>query len=128
MNTSFFVCMCAFAFVFLPDGCSTVAHATGDMPADIEKTFDYGTLIEHTVSVQKGIHRVSLRLSQRREAEGSTIIAGAHLTFYPGTEPGVPLLTVPIFEALLADMMNALYGRFGNTLKLEYLGPPGTWA
>jgi len=49
-------------------------------------------------------------------------IGSAHLTFYPGTEPGTPLLTAPIFESLLADMMNALYGRFGTDLRLESLG------
>ena len=122
MNVSFFVSLFALAFVFLTDACGHPAYAATDMPAEIEKTFDYGTLIEHTVSIQKGIHRVSLRLSQRREAEGSVRIGSAHLTFYPGTEPGTPLLTVPIFESLLADMMNALYGRFGTDLRLESLG------
>lgn len=98
------------------------AHCTSDLPTPIEKTFDYGTLIEHTVSAQKGPHRVAMRLSQRRETEGSLTIASARLRFYQKTEAGVPLLTVPIFEALLADMMNALYGRFGTDLKLESLG------
>ena len=83
MNVSFFVSLFALAFVFLPDACGRVAHSATDMPAEIEKTFDYGTLIEHTVSIQKGIHRVSLRLSQRREAEGSVRIGSAHLTFSP---------------------------------------------
>jgi len=122
MNVSFFVSLFALALIFLPDVDSPVAHATTDMPAEIEKTFDFGTLIEHTVSVQKGIHRVSLRLSQRRETEGSENIVGAHLTFYPDTEPSAPLLTLPVFESLLADMMNALYGRLGEDLKLESLG------
>jgi hypothetical protein len=122
MNVSFFISLLALALVYLPDPCSPVAHAATDMPAEIEKTFDFGTLIEHTVSVQRGAHRVSLRLSQRRETEGSVSIVGAHLTFYPDTEPSTPLLTVPIFESLLADMMNALYGRFGADLKLDSLG------
>ena len=106
-------------------GLSPAAHCTGDLTTQIEKTFDYGTLIEHTISAQRGPHRVSLRLRQRREAEGSMTIASAQLTFYQEAKAGAPLLTVPIFEALLADMMNALYGRFGNNLKLEYLGAAG---
>lgn len=122
MNVSFCISLLALALVFLPDPCNRPSHAATDMPAEIEKTFDFGTLIEHTVSVQKGTHRGSLRLSQRREAEGSVSIVGAHLTFYPDTGPNTPLLTVPIFESLLADMMNALYGKFGTDLKLDSLG------
>ncbi len=125
MNVSWFVSQFALALVFLSGACGPVAHAATDMPAEIEKTFDFGTLIEHTVSVQKGTHRVSLRLSQQRETEGSTSIVSAHLTFYPGIEPGMPLLSVPNFESLLADMMNALDGRFGPDLKLESLNAGG---
>jgi len=125
MNVSFFVSLFALALVFLSDAHSPVAHATADMPAEIEKTFDFGTLIEHTVSVQKGTHRVSLRLSQRRETEGSMSIVSAHLTFFPGIEPGTPLLSVPLFESLLANMMNALDGRFGPDLNLESLSAGG---
>ncbi len=122
MNVNIIVSLVTLALVFLPDFSGTAAHAASDLPAEIEKTFDYGTLIEHTVSVQKNSHRVSMRLSQRRESEGSVSIASAHLTFYPGTEAESPLLSVPIFESLLADMINALYGRFGTDLKLESLG------
>ncbi|WP_372678495.1 hypothetical protein [Desulfosarcina sp.] len=122
MNVDFFISLLAFALVCLTNPCSPVAHAAPDLPAEIEKTFDLGTLIEHTVSVQRGAHRVSLRLSQRRASEDSVSIVGAHLAFYPNTEPGTPLLTVPIFESLLAEMMNALYGRFGADLKLDSLG------
>jgi hypothetical protein len=121
MNVRFFVSLFALAWVCLPAPCSSDAHAATDMPAEIEKTFDFGTLIEHTVSVQKGVHRVSLRLSQRRETEGSASIVAAHLAFTPDTEPGTPLLTVPLFESLLTDMINALYGRFGADLKLDGL-------
>ncbi|BBO70822.1 hypothetical protein DSCA_47520 [Desulfosarcina alkanivorans] len=109
-----------FLFPAQPNG--PAALASTDMPAEIEKTFDSGTLIEHTVSVKKGFRRVSLRLSQRREAEGSVCILSAHLTFHPGTVVGKPLLTTPMFESLLADMINALYGRLGPDLKLESLG------
>lgn len=122
MNISLIASLLSSIFLFLALPCHPAAHAATDMPAEIEKTFDFGTLIEHTVSVQKGIHRVSMQLSQRREAEGSVSILSAHLTFHPGTEMGKPLLTIPIFESLLADMMNALYGRFGPELKLKSLG------
>jgi hypothetical protein len=122
MNNSFITSLFPFIFLILTLPFYPAAHAATDMPAEIEKTFDFGTRIEHTVSVQKGFHRVSMQLSQRREAEGSVRILSAHLTFHPGTEVGKPLLTVPIFESLLADMMNALYGRFGPELKLESLG------
>ncbi len=122
-----FISLLALALVHLPDPCNPVAHAATDMPAEIEKTFDFGTLIEHTVSAQKRAHRVSLRLSQRRENEGSMRIVGAHLAFYPDTGPGTPLMTVPIFESLLADIMNAIYGRFGADLKLDSLGAGSFW-
>ena len=122
MNVRLIAFLFALSFPFLPLLGNSAAHATAGMPAEIEKTFDYGTLIEYNVSVEKGIHRVSMRLSQRREVEGSVSIVSAHLTFHPGTEMGKPLLTVPIFESLLADMMNALFGRFGSDLKLESLG------
>lgn len=122
MNVCFFISLFALALVYLPGQCRPVAHAAADMPVAIKKTFDVGTLIEHTVSVQKGAHQVSLRLSQRRETEGSVSIVGAHLAFYPDTEPDTPLLTVPMFETLLTDMMNALYSRFGADIKLDSLG------
>jgi hypothetical protein len=122
MNICFIASLFSFIFLFPVLPFHPAAHATTDMPAEIEKTFDYGTLIEHTVSVQRGFHQVSMRLSQRRQAEGSVTILSAHLTFHPGTEKGKPLLTVPLFESLLADMMQALYGQFGTDLKLESLG------
>ena len=55
MQARFFVSLFAFALVFLPVPVARVAHAATDMPAEIEKTFDFGTPIEHTVSTQKGI-------------------------------------------------------------------------
>ncbi|MBC2711390.1 MAG: hypothetical protein HGJ94_10465 [Desulfosarcina sp.] len=116
-----FATIAIFCFILVL-GVSPAAHCISDIPTQIEKTFDYGTLIEHTISAQNGPHRVAMRLSQRREAEGSVTIASAHLTFYHETEAGMPLLTVPIFEALLADMINALYGKFGIDLKLKSLG------
>ena len=125
MNIRLIASLFLLVFLFLPLPFRSAALAATDMPAEIEKTFDYGTLIEHTVTVQKGVHRVSMRLSQRREAAGSVSILSAHLTFDPGTDKGKPLLTLPIFESLLADMMNALYGRFGPDLKLESLSAGG---
>jgi hypothetical protein len=125
MNIRLIASLFALVFLFWPFAYRSAAMAATDIPAQIEKTFDYGTLIEHTVSVQKGLHRVSMRLSQRREAAGSVCILSAHLTFHPDTDTGKPLLTVPIFESMLADMMNALFGRFGPDLKLESLGAGG---
>lgn len=125
MNIRSIASLFSLVFLILTVPYRLAALAATDMPAKIEKTFDYGTLIEHTVSVQKGFHRVSMRLSQRREAAGSVSILSAHLTFHPDTDAGKPLLTLPIFESLLADMMNALYGRLGPDLKLESLGAGG---
>lgn len=119
MKNRLFAALAAFYWTLL--GLSPALHCTSDLPTQIEKTFDFGTLVEHTISAQKGSHRVVMRLSQRREAENSMTIASAHLTFHQETEAEVPLLTVPIFEVLLADMMNALYGRLGTDLKLESL-------
>jgi hypothetical protein len=39
MQARFFVSLIALALVFLPDPVSRVAHATTDMPAEIEKLF-----------------------------------------------------------------------------------------
>lgn len=103
----------------------STAHASGDLPPQIEKTFDYGTLVEHTVGIQRGIYRISMRLSQRRAAEGSPSMVAAHLTFYPDSAPGAPPLTAPVFESLLTDMLNALNARFGNDLKLTSLSAGG---
>ncbi len=99
--------------------------AAGDSPPAIEKTFDVGTTVEHTVTMRKGIHRIALRLSQHRTTAGAPAIASAHLDVIPDTSPGSPLLTAPVFEALLTDMMNALHARLGADLKLTSLGAGG---
>lgn len=125
LNPSVAAFFLTIALVGLSDPCSPIAHASGNQPVEIKKTFDYGTLIEHTVSVQQGDHRASMRLSQRRQTAGSVVIDSAHLTFYPGTPAEMPQLTAPVVENLLADMMNALYGRLGNDLKLRGLGTDG---
>lgn len=99
--------------------------ATGGIPAKIEKTFDFGTLIEHTVTVEYGPYRATLRLSQRRASEGSSTILDAHLNYSSATTNDTPQMTVSVFESLLADMMNAIYGQFGTDLKLNSLVAAG---
>lgn len=125
LNLSFIFFYLSIALAGLSDPDSRVAHATGSLPVEIEKTFDYGTLIEHTVSIQQGNHRASMRLSQRRKTAESVGVTSAHLTFYPGTPTERSQLTTAIFKNLLADMMNALYGRLGDDLKLKSLGTSG---
>jgi hypothetical protein len=55
MNNSFITSLFPFIFLILTLPFYPRAHAATDMPAEIEKTFDFGTRIEHTVAVQKGI-------------------------------------------------------------------------
>ena len=99
--------------------------ATGGIPAKIEKTFDFSTLIEHTVTAERGPYRATLRLSQRRASEGSSTIVDAHLTYASAAADDAPLMTASVFEFLLADMMNAIYGQFGTDLKLNSLVAAG---
>lgn len=92
---AFFLTM---ALVGFSDPCNPIDLATSNLPVAIEKTFDIGTLIGHTVSVQQGDHRASMRVSQRRKTAGSLAIASAHLTFYPGTPVEMPILTAAVFR------------------------------
>lgn len=116
---------CMAAISLLLPALSPTAHATGDMPIKIEKTFDFGPLIEHTVTVERGLYRVSMRLIRRRESKDSLNRFGAHLTYEFATTPGTPPMTAPIFKSLLADMMEAFYGKLGTDLHLDSLSANG---
>ena len=58
-------------------------------PVQIEKNFDQGTLITHTLKLVQPPHIVSLHVSQRRAAEGSDDIQQTYLRFrYETPEEG----------------------------------------
>ena len=113
----------AASVLFLAD--SRDAHASeGSTPA-IEKTFDHATLIEHTISVNRGPYLAVLHLSQRREAEGSPVIASSNLAYQYRSEQGHPPMPASLFEAILGDLIRVLHERFGTDLALENLGSGG---
>ncbi len=87
----------------------------------IEKNFDQGTLITHTLRLVHQTHTVSLHLSQRRTAEGSDTIAQAHLGFRHGAPEGTPPMTQAEFDIVFERLMTALGDNFGPHLDLESL-------
>ncbi len=106
-------------------GAPSNTYGANETATQIEKTFDYGTLIEHTIRTRRGPHRAVLHLSQRRRIEKSPVIISSRLAFRYETHDGHALMTVPVFESLLAEMINTLHGRFGNGLNPESLGAGG---
>lgn len=109
--------------LFLAD--SHTAQATDGSTPSIEKTFDHETLIEHTISVNRGPYRAALHLSQRRRASGSPVIASSRLTYQYRAAKGQPPMPASLFEAVLADLIRGLHERFGTDLALESLGSGG---
>lgn len=94
-------------------------------PVQIEKTFDQGTLITHTLKLVHRTHTVTLLLSQRRVAEGADTIAHAHLGFRYEAAEGVPPMTRAEFAIVFEGLMTALKNNFGPHLDLESLGSNG---
>ena len=84
---------------------SLAAHAADDSTPTIEKTFDYGTLIEHTIAVEQGPYRAALHLSQRRQAENSPVIVRSHLAYQYRAKKGHAAMPEPLFTTLLADLI-----------------------
>lgn len=90
-------------------------------PVQIEKTFDQGTLITHTLKLFHQTHTVSLLLSQRRTAEGADTIQYANLRFrYDAPEAAAPM-TRAEFDIVFEGLMTALRDNFGPHLDLESL-------
>jgi hypothetical protein len=94
-------------------------------PVQIEKTFDQGTLIAHTLKLVQPPHIVSLHVSQRRAAEGSDDIQQTYLMFRYETPEEAPPMTRTEFDALFGELMRALRDAFGPHLDLESLGSGG---
>jgi len=111
--------------VLLPAACPPVTRAAPNAVPVVEKTFDHGTLLEHTISTSDGPYRATLRLSQRRRAEGSPSFAHSWLSFRNESSVGQPAMPTPVFNVLLTDLIEALHGRFGSELRLESLGAAG---
>lgn len=101
------------------------AHASDGSTPTIEKTFEYGTVIEHTIAVERGPYLTALHLRQRRQAENSPMIASSSLAYQYRVKEGHPAMPVALFETLLADLIQAMHGRFGNDLVFESLGSGG---
>ena len=94
-------------------------------PVQIEKTFDQGTLITHTLKLVHQTHTVSLHLSQRRVAEGADTIAHAHLELRHEATEGAPPITQAEFDIVFDRLMKALRDNFGPHLDLESFGSSG---
>ena len=100
--------------------------ASGPQPSvQIEKTFDQGTLITHTLTLVNPPHTVSLIVSQRRAAEGSEDIAHTYLGFrHKAPEEALPLTEVE-FERFFGALLAAFQDKFGFDLVPESLGAGG---
>jgi len=100
-------------------------HASDDRAPTIQKTFDYETLIEHTISVTRGPYLAALHLSQRRQAENSPMIIRSNLAYQHRVNDGHPAMPASLFEPLLADLIRAMHEHFGADLALESVGSGG---
>ena len=94
-------------------------------PVQIEKTFDHGTLITHTLKVHQPPYTVVLYLNQRRVAEGADRIAHAHLGLRHEATEGASPMTQAEFDIVFERLMTALRDNFGPHLDLESLGSGG---
>jgi hypothetical protein len=105
--------------------CSMVAIGDAGPPAEprvavqIKKTFDYGTLIEHTLTAAFDGHTVVAIYSQRRSAQGSNRIESAGLSYRPYASGSKPL-DQHAQQALLTEIIHRLEARFKEGLKLTY--------
>jgi len=91
------------------------ADDSGRAPSvTMEKTFDHGTLIEHTLTRVSPPHTVSLRVSQRRTAESSGTIEQTDLAFGHQAPADAPSMTRAAFQALFAELMTAFQDKFGS--------------
>lgn len=94
-------------------------------PVQMEKTFDHGTLITHTLKIHQPPHTVLLYLNQRRVAEGADRIAHAHLGLRHEATDGASPMTRAEFDIVFESLMTALRDNFGPNLDLESLGSGG---
>jgi hypothetical protein len=99
--------------------------AVGSPSVKIEKTFDQGTLIEHTLTMVHPPHTVSLHVSQRRTAEGSETIAHTYLAFRHEAPEDAALMTRVEFETAFAQLMTAFQDAFGAGQVPDSLGSGG---
>ena len=97
------------------------AHAADDIPVTVAKTFEYATLIEHTLTAQRGPFQAALHLRQRRLAEDSPTIIRSTLAYQYDTDEASTAMPAEVFDALLTDLTKALHEHFGSDLKLESL-------
>jgi hypothetical protein len=91
----------------------------------IEKTFDQGTLITHTLKLISPPHTVTLHLSQRRTVEGAATIQYADLVFRHAASEATPPITQSEFDAFFGELMSALRDAFGPDLVLESFSAAG---
>jgi len=91
----------------------------------IEKTFDQGTLVTHTLKLINPTDTVSLHLSQRRTVEGAATIQYADLVFRHAAAEAAPPMTQSEFDAIFGELMRAVQGAFGPDLALESFGSSG---
>jgi|GEM_PF-5804961 len=94
-------------------------------PVQIEKTFDKGTLISHTLTLVRPPHTVWLHVSQRRISEDADAIAHTDLRFNHKVPEEAAPLTRAEFETLLAVLITAFQEAFGSDLVPESLGAGG---
>jgi hypothetical protein len=91
----------------------------------IEKSFDQGTLITHSLKLIHPPHTVTLHLSQRRTAQGAATIQYADLVFRHDASEAPPSMTLSEFDAFFGELMRALRDAFGPDLVLESFGSAG---
>ncbi len=115
----------AVAFGLLGLAGPPAARAASVATVTVAKTFDHGTLIEHTISAERGPFQAALHLRQRRQAEGSPIIVRSDLDYRYDGSTGAAVMPADLFEALVADLIRAVHERFGTGLELERLDSGG---
>jgi hypothetical protein len=102
------------------------ADTSGRPPSvQIEKTFDQGTLITHTLTLVNPPHTVSLNVSQRRASEGSEDIEHTYLGFRHKAPEDAPPMTQQEFERSFGALLAAFQDKFGADLVPESLGSGG---
>lgn len=101
------------------------AAASSDVSITIEKTFDYGTLVDHRLVALGAAGSIEMRFSQRRAGPGSDRIVASYLSIRVQPRPGDKSMDRAAARKLMAEILRAMQDRFGSDLKLISLSASG---
>ncbi len=111
-----------FIFLFIVCGLNVEGEVPKKISVNIKKSFDFGTLIDHDITVTQNTEiKASIRFSQRRKKEGAEEIANSFLSYNYAPLKDTGFLTIDEQRFYIGKIMRAIHEKFGNDLKIESL-------